>query len=484
MTTLDRRADRVFERLDRDPVLRGRGLGCLSLRMLDWMAGDFLRPHISLMAITRYGKEPADLEDSFERFVSTEKTSRVRTDSSMEELEPFLADCIRSLHEEHEDSALLCYEASPAVERIARRHPGIRIMNPSAAVTELLNRKTWVRRQLARLGIPVIPGSEVRLSARLCGPLIALHGLPLVVSLDRSAAGSGVHRMEAAADFRAFADAHHGLAAAVTRYIDGRSLSMAAVSTPDHVLLGEPALQVIGQRQLTNHEFGWCGNDFSGSLLRDTEVAAMRDLQTRIGRWLAGLRGGSRPGFLGLFGVDYVSDGRRLFVTEINPRFLGTTALMADRQRELGRIPLSFLHLVPFLPGIRLDPGFVADYNRPHPALDVSQLCLHNVAGRDVVVEAAPEPGRYVLDTAGLRYLGPADLLSQTLLPDEVVVGGEIPVEGTHLLRQSDEICKLFSSRSVLGPDGRTLTVQARRLVEAVRASFTLRPLRPAPSPP
>jgi hypothetical protein len=476
MATLDRRAERVFETLDRDPALHGRGLGCLSLRMLDWIAGDFLRPHISLMAITRYGKEPARLEGSFEAFFSSEKCSRVRTDSSMEELQPFLEQSIRALHEEYGEPFLLCYESSREVERIARRYPGVRIMNPSAVLTELLNRKTWVRRQLARAGIPVIPGSEVRLSADACGPLAERYGLPLVVSLDASAAGSGVHLIRDAADFRAFAEAHAGAAASVMRYIDGRSLSIAAVSTADHVLLGEPSLQVIGQPGLTNYDFGWCGNDFSGSLLQPHEIEAMRGLQERIGRWLGSLRVGGLEGFHGFFGVDYVSDGRDVFVTEINPRFLGTTALMADRQRELGRIPLSFLHLVPFLPDVRLEPDFVADYNRPRATLDVSQLCLHNVADEDVVVAAAPEPGRYILDEGGLRYLGPADALSQTLLPDEFVIGGEIPVEGTHLLRKSDEICKVFTYRPVLGPDGRGLNPHARRLVEAVRATFSLQP--------
>ena len=444
--------------------------------MLDWIAGDFLRPHISVMAITRYGKEPAQIESSFAGFFSSEKCSRVRTDSNMGELQPFLEESIRSLRQHYGEPYLICYESDREVERIAGQYPGVRILNPSATLTELLNRKTWVRQQLARLGVPVIPGCEVELAAGLCESLIDRWGLPLVVSLDASAAGSGVHLMRDAADFRSFAEAHAGQPASVMKYIDGRSLSMAAVSTPEHVLLGDPSLQVIGQKPLTNFEFGWCGNDFSGALLQEHEVAAMRGIQERIGRWLAQLECGGHRGFHGFFGVDYVSDGGQVYVTEINPRFLGTTALMADRQRELGLIPLSFLHLVPFLPDARLERDFVADYNRPRSALDVAQLCVHNVEDRDVVVEVAPEPGRYVLTDGALRFLGPADVLSQSLLPDEVVIGGEIPLEGTHLLRQSDEICKVFTYQPVLDRDGRSLNPHARRLVDAVRGSFTLRP--------
>lgn len=478
MTRLAASVEHSFETFDRHPALLDRGLGCYSLRMLDWLSGDFLQPHINVMAMTRYGKEPARVENSFDFFFSSEKASRVRTDSSMHELEPFLEESIRRLHENFPESYVLCYQSSRAVERLAREYPSIRIMNPAAAITEMLNRKSWVRRQLKRLGVPVIPGSEIRLAPGQFSILAKRHGLPLVVSLDHSAAGCGVHLVHDEADFRALADAHRGAAATVMQFIDGRSLSMAAVRTNEAVLLGEASLQVIGQPGLTNLSFGWCGNDFSGTHLQEREVEQMRAIQTRVGDWLGDLRVGGHRGFRGIFGIDFISDGRNVYFTEINPRFLGTTALMADRQQELGRIPVSFLHMVPFLPEMNVDEDFVAEYNSQAEPLDVAQLCLHNVAGEDMVVKAALEPGRYRFTDTGLEFLGPAERLSQTQAYDEIVISGEVPVEGTHLLRQSDEFCKVYSYEPVLGPDGRTLTSRARRLVAAIQAGFVLEPVR------
>ena len=107
--------ERTFETFDRLPALVDRGLGCYSLRMLDWLSGDFLQPHINVMAMTRYGKEPARVEHSFDFFFSSEKTSRVRTDSSMDELAPFLEESIRSLHENFPESYVLCYQSSREV---------------------------------------------------------------------------------------------------------------------------------------------------------------------------------------------------------------------------------------------------------------------------------------------------------------------------------------------------------------------------------
>lgn len=470
--------ERTFETFDRCPALLDRGLACYSLRMLDWLSGDFLRPHINVMAMTRYGKEPSRVENSFDFFFSCEKTSRVRTDSSMEELRPFFEESLRRLHENFPESYVLCYQASRELERLASDYPSIRIMNPSAAITEMLNRRTWVRRQLKALGIPVIPGSEVKLDPAQFEELARRHGLPLVVSLDRSAAGSGVHLVQDATDFRALAEAHRGSAAAVMQYIDGRSLSMAAVRTETGVLFGEPSLQIIGAPALTRLNFGWCGNDFSGSLLQDHEIEQMRAIQARVGEWLGGLQVGGARGFDGIFGIDYVSDGRQVYFTEINPRFLGTTALMADREQELGRIPVSFLHMVPFLPDVAVDEEFVEEYNRSSRPLDVSQMCVRNMADEDMVVEAVLEPGRYAVEDGTLRFLGPAERLSQTESYDEIVITGEIPVEGTHLMRHSDEICKVYSYEPVLGPDGRTLAPRARRLAEMIQSSFTLRPAR------
>ena len=478
MTRLATTVEHTFETFDRLPALRDRGVGCYSLRMLDWLSGDFLAPHINVMAMTRYGKEPARVENSFDFFFSSEKTSRVRTDSSMDELQPFLEESVRRLHENFPESYVLCYQSSRELERLAERYPSIRIMNPAAAITEMLNRKTWVRQQLKRLGVPVIPGSEVRLAPHQFATLARRHGMPLVVSLDHSAAGSGVHLVHDEADFQAIAEAHRGAPASVMQFVSGRSMSMAAVRTEDAVLLGEASLQIIGQPSLTNLSFGWCGNDFSACHLQEHELEQMRSIQQRIGDWLGDLCIGGHCGFRGIFGVDFISDGRQVYFTEINPRFLGTTALMADRQQELGRIPMSFLHMVPFLPDVSVDDEFVADYNLTSPALDVSQLCLHNVAGEDVIVESAIEPGRYLFDDLGLRFLGPAERLSQTEAYDEIVISGEIPVEGTHLLRQSDEICKVYTYEPVLAADGRTLTPRASRLVEAIQGSFTLRSVR------
>ncbi|MFM1903823.1 MAG: hypothetical protein RLZZ440_1723 [Planctomycetota bacterium] len=407
MTRLASTVEHSFETFDRNPSLRDRGLGCYSLRMLDWLSGDFLAPHINVMAITRYGKEPARVEHSFDFFFSSEKTSRVRTDSSMDELQPFLEESIRRLHENFPESYVLCYQSSRELEQLARAYPSIRIMNPAAAITEVLNRKTWVRQQLKQLGVPVIPGSEVRLAPHQFSTLARRHGLPLVVSLDHSAAGSGVHLVHDRADFEAVATAHRGAAASVMQYVSGRSLSMAAVRTEEAVLLGEASLQIIGQPSLTNLSFGWCGNDFSGCHIEEHELDQMRSMQERIGDWLGDLCIGGHCGFRGIFGVDFISDGKQVYFTEINPRFLGTTALMADRQQELGRIPMSFLHMVPFLPDMTVEDDFVADYNATSAALDVSQLCLHNVAGEDVLVEAAIEPGRYQFDDLGLRFLAP-----------------------------------------------------------------------------
>jgi hypothetical protein len=352
------------------------------------------------------------------------------------------------------------------------------MMNPPAAMSELLNRKTWVRRRLKALGVPVIPGDEVRLSPDLFSGLVHRYGMPLVVSLDQSAAGSGVHLIESEQQFRAVAAANLGAPASVMQYIDGKSMSLTGVRTQDYVILGEPSLQVIGQPSLTNLSFGWCGNDFSGEHLTDHEVEQMRDMQTRIGEWLGELRVGDQKGFHSIFGVDYISDGENVYFTEINPRFLGTTALVADRQQEMGKIPVSFFHLVPHLPDVYLDDEFVDEYNRRSDPLNVSQLCLHNVVGEDVIVESSIEPGRYILDRGQLRFLGPAQKLAETESYDEVVITGEIPVEGTHLLRNSDEICKVYTYRPVLGRDGRTLNWQAEELVKAIQNSFRLSPVR------
>jgi hypothetical protein len=412
----------------------------------------------------------ATVENEF-AVISTEKCTKTRTDSSLRELAPYMPDMCK-LASSFRDAALyfVGYHSTPELEELARKYSHIHVLNPPYFLKEFLDQKTVVRQHLSKLGVNTIPGLEGKVREGMYDQLAERCGVPFVVQLEHSAGGMGTHLIDNSSEFHELAVGNQDRSAVFTKYIDGASLNMNAVRTRDFVILSEPSLQIIGQDACTTKRFGYCGNDFNfSSAVSEEHLEQMRAMTQTAGEWLGSI------GYYGAFGVDFLADEKRVYFTELNPRFQGSTSLHVDRHIELGKIPISFFHLVPYLEGITIEPTFVEEYNRLPQPLNVSQMLLHNISGKDCTVESSLVPGRYIYEDDRLQYLGPAHLLSETQAYGEIVVTGEVPLEGTRVLKDSDELCRIFTYSSVLDAKGRNLNPAAKSLVDDVYKSFKFR---------
>ena len=436
----------------------------MGLRASDYRLIDFLRPDV--IASTRYGRDTIPLESKLS-VVSTEKVTKIRSDSSMSELNPLLPALLRELARHPSDVYIVSYHSTPMLESIVRRFPNLHLMNPPSYLRQYLDQKTVVTQQLGMLGIRTIPGTEGAIRPGEFDRHARQYGLPLVVRFDRSAAGYGVHLVNEPEEFDELADTHRNMPASVMKYIDGKSMSISAVRTRDCTILSDISMQIIGQPECTPHKFGWCGNDFNiAQTISDEETAQIRHMALQVGSWI------HRLGYRGIYGIDFMSDGNTVYFTEINPRFLGTSALMVDRQEEIGKLPISFFHIIPYLPNIYLDQDGVDQYNLWQKPLNVSQILLHNVGGRPLTLHHNLMPGKYLYENDELQYVGPAQNLSDTTRYDEIVITGEIPVDETIVPPISDELCKILTYEKVLDKTGKRLTPWAQALAKKVYSTL------------
>src|SRR5205085_7226763 len=86
-----------------------------------------------------------------------------------------------------------------------------------------------------------------------------------------------------------------------------------------------PSVQLIGLPECTEQRFGYCGNDFGA--VAALERAGLDTLDTMVrsaGRWLV------ERGYRGAFGLDALIDGPDVLLTEINPRFQGSSLFGAE----------------------------------------------------------------------------------------------------------------------------------------------------------
>ncbi|MDO8516983.1 MAG: ATP-grasp domain-containing protein [Nanoarchaeota archaeon] len=453
----------LFSNIDRHTSFKEDIVFWLGLRTSDFASIQFIYP--DGIGSAKYGKDSLLIEKKY-KIISAEKHTKTRTDSDMTELEPYLTDFFLSFKKQ--PIHIISYHSIPFLENLAAKFPNINLLNPKYSIKKYLDQKTIVRKELIKRGINCIPGLETIVKDKYQFDEIAKkYDTPFIAQFDESASGSGVHLIENHSDFSELILKNSGKPVNFLKYIHGESMNINAVRTRNFVVLSEPSFQIIGQPSCTKRKFGYCGNDFNiGGKISEEHIKEIFNMSKKIGEWLGSLE------YYGVFGIDFITDKKNVYFTEINPRFQGSTSLLTDRQIEMGKIPLSFFHLVPYLNGLSVDEGAIQEYNKTTNTLKASQILLHNISGKDSILESSINPGRYRFEDEELKYLGPANFLSETKSWDEVVLAGDIPVNGTRVLNDSDEICRIYTYNETLDKGGRDLNANTKKLVDAVYSKF------------
>jgi hypothetical protein len=234
--------------------------------------------------------------------------------------------------------------------------------------------KPWVETELRRCGIPTIPwryfAEEDR--QRLEEEVAAVG--TLVVRANRSDGGAAVKTISSPAEIGAqIADSRDGFLAAAPLLEPHIPLNVNACVFQDGTIsLHPPSMQLIGIEACTRRQFGYCGNDFGAIKDLDAELLRQFDLISReAGRWLWS------QGYVGAFGVDALVYGGKVLLTEVNPRFQGSSLLSAKIDRGLGRSDLFLCHIAAHL-GLAAPPtrelGNIVD-EQPKS----SQVVFHNI---------------------------------------------------------------------------------------------------------
>jgi hypothetical protein len=231
--------------------------------------------------------------------------------------------------------------------------------------------KPWVESAVLAQGIPCISWDYV--SDEEKGAVIDRLGHEsVVVRRSRTSGGVGIRRVDEPADLDQLWPREREAFVSVARFVDGGiPVNISAVVWDDAVTVHFPSVQLIGVPELTDRDFGYCGNDFGAMADIEPDVLdQMEDSTERIGRWLHVL------GYRGAFGVDFlVADGVPLF-TEINPRFQGSTRLSASISRELGESCLLLDHVAALL---HLEPNKRPPLREQVAACPpYSQIVVHN----------------------------------------------------------------------------------------------------------
>jgi hypothetical protein len=285
--------------------------------------------------------------------------------------------------------------------------------------------KPWVECGLRNAGLRVLPWRYLATfdPGAVIGALAeALRTGPVVVRRNRSDGGRGLTLLRHTDEIPgAVQDADSDGFIAMAPFLDPSiPLNVNACIFPDGSLsLHGPSLQLIGIPGTALSRFNYCGNDFAR--VRDLDPAVLRALQelaVGAGRWLFSM------GYVGAFGVDALLHQGTVYLTEVNPRFQGSSLLSAHLDLALDRPDVYLTHAAAFL-GLP-PPGAwdLRDLAREQP--QAAQIFARNVGGlatRNAASWASGEVDCWMLPDPGVSVHSEA-LLCRAIARTAVTVDG------------------------------------------------------------
>jgi hypothetical protein len=326
----------------------------------------------------------------------------------------------------------------------------LRTLTARTAVAGPLGNKTTLRRILPALGIEPIPHVLCSATALDFHTLKRRFGLPFVVQLPTGAGGSGTFFISDQQELRSLQERLGPQEIIASKYISGLAPNINAVTLDDDVLVSYPSVQLVGVPQCVPWESGYCGNDFAATrLLPSGAVQAIYEQTRRIGRWMG------KQGYRGMWGIDFVVDGQRVYPVEVNARFQGSTRMLTELQYLDGQAPLVLAHVAGFLDGGQsLLNRIRTHWSEPQP-LDGAQIDLKSLEQDVSVVRGSLRSGVYAWDGARGIYRREGMSIADCQHPHEFTISGTVPRWGTRVepgavlvrIQTPREICDGQSNR-------------------------------------
>ena len=130
----------------------------------------------------------------------------------------------------------------------------------------------------------------------------------------------------------------------IMKRINCRGATMEAVATRSGTLVGPLLTEVVGKRELTPYEGGWCGNEIFPGAFSERIRTKARDMAYRFGSQLV------KEGYRGYFDLDFLIDEKdgEVYLGELNPRICGASSITNHSAFAYADAPLFLFHLMEF----------------------------------------------------------------------------------------------------------------------------------------
>lgn len=322
--------------------------------------------------------------------------------------------------------------------------------------------KIAMRRWLQDLGVPLPPSIVVARAFLDYGSVAKQLGAVFVLQTPIGSAGVGTYLIQGSADVdlakRRQPATGQWLASA---YAGDTTLNLHGLVTGrGAVAVSRPSVQLANLPRAGAGFGEYCGSDFCGPNGQPESVLRRcRLLVERIGTSLAG------HGYQGVFGVDFAVCDEAVAVLEVNSRIQASTWLLSEIELSAGELPILCRHV------LEAQGRSTAGEYEDSPTSGAHIVIRHTEAEGQLV--SAPRVGVYAWRGAQLTWCRQGIGLLDCGI-DEVVVT-DVPPPGV-LLRPGAALGRLVTRMSLVGPNGRCLSLEGMRLIEDFRRMCTVAP--------
>lgn len=385
---------------------------------------------------------------------------------------------------------LIPYKSSLKMERICEENGWILAASPIKFGKNLFEDKAKFRKILENLGINPPPGETIRFQGLDFMILKNKYGPKFVLQHPRRGGGKGTFFIESSEEWDAaihklkfrekegeeVKEETFNIELVAAKYIEGPALSITGCVTRHGVLSTYPQYQIIDVPQLYNPSKGsglFCGHDWSSSNFSEKVASQTYNAVEKIGKYFGSL------GYKGIFGLDFIMDAKteKIFVTECNPRLLGSFPTVAMIQYLNNETPIIAFHVLEYL-----NTNYEIDIDKintlMHRPKFGAQMFLHNLTEKWARNHGELRAGVYkIVETDKMEFLRPGYAMKHLKNSDEFLLTDGVLQKESHF-SPNRRLCRILTLSNVLSDDKKTLNSWAKDVVEMVHQHFNLKPVR------
>lgn len=354
-------------------------------------------------------------------------------------------------------------------EKLAKKL-GLELIFPSAKMRNFLDNKVNTNRIAVKAGVPCVPNVLEKVSSYKNLRSISSHlGDDLVVQTPFGDSGHTTFFISNEKEYKKHAkEIETEKEVKVMRRINCRGAALEACATRHGTIVAPLMTELVGFKELTPYEGGWCGNEIYADAFTPEIREKANAYAQKFGNQLR------EEGYIGYFELDFLldQDSGEVYLGELNPRITGASSITNHAVFALADAPLYLFHILEYM---NIDYELkIKKLNRRWKNQDNidswSQFVVKHTEDTIEYITDAPRSGIWYQYDNGHIEFSRMDTHRRAVESENEAFFLRIAAPGKYLYEGAD--MGILVTRGRMLTDKFKLTPRAKSLINAIRSKY------------